>query len=143
MGTKKEVEGYDEDSGDENINDGSSSDSDSENESGTDEKKDEANDSEDEKLKEKIQSKKQSSGTPTSSSSSTKKKESTSSTMKNNTKSNSRVSFGGIDSLLKPAIKLDLKTLGFDVRSSEEEGWLELVLSYPAISRRLLMVQLG
>ena len=143
MGTKKEVEGYDEDSGDENINDGSSSDSDSESESGTDEKKDEANDSEDEKLKEKIQSKKQSSGTPTSSSSSTKKKESTSSTMKNNTKSNSRVSFGGIDSLLKPAIKLDLKTLGFDVRSSEEEGWLELVLSYPAISRRLLMVQLG
>ena len=152
------MEGYEEDSDDgvdettTKLDSDIDSDSDSEDDIKGKKKKDavdsDGGDSDDEKLRLKVQKKKQSATTSTSSSTSTKN-QSTASATKNNTKSNLRVSFGGsglesgsTGGSVK-ATKIDSKSLGFDVRSNEEDGWIEIVLSYPAISRRLLMVQLG
>jgi hypothetical protein len=62
-------------------------------------------------------------------------------------KKTSRVSFGtGSGPLIPPhttPFKKSALGLGGQVGYDEEQGWVEMLLSYPATSRRLLMVQLG
>ena len=62
-------------------------------------------------------------------------------------KKTSRVSFGtGSGPLIPPhttPFKKSALGLGGQVGFDEEQGWVEMLLSYPATSRRLLMVQLG
>lgn len=59
-------------------------------------------------------------------------------------KKTSRVSFGtGAGPLIPPHTTPFRKSMGGEVGYDEEQGWVEIMLSYPATSRRLLMVQLG
>ena len=69
--------------------------------------------------------------------------------MKTPAKKSSRVSFGtgqqstlGIPHHTTAGMKKSL-SLGGEVGYDESEGWIEMLLSYPATTRRLLMVQLG
>jgi hypothetical protein len=148
VGSKKEIDGYEEESDDEageeldgengKENIGSDSDSDDEKE-----KKKKSTDSDDDSDEETAPQKSSSSSAksvPASSSSS-------SSSFKTPSRKSSRVSFGtglvGMTSHATTPFSKSSLGLGGEVGYDEEEGWVEMLLSYPATSRRLLMVQLG
>ena len=149
VGSKKEIDGYEEESDDEageeldgengkeNIGSDSDSDDDKEN------KKKKSTDSDDDSDEETAPQKSSSSSAKTAPASSS----SSSSSFKTPSKKSSRVSFGtglvGMTSHATTPYSKSSLGLGGEVGYDEEEGWVEMLLSYPATSRRLLMVQLG
>ena len=152
VGSKKEIDGYEEESDDEageeadvdngKENIGSDSDSDSDEKNKNKKKTDSDDDSDEDAAPQKSSSAKSVSATASSSSSS-----SSSSNFKTPAKKSSRVSFGtglvGMSSHATTPFSKSSLGLGGEVGFDEEEGWVEMLLSYPATSRRLLMVQLG
>ena len=153
VGTKKEVEGYDEASDEEieavkGLENNDDSDNEVEDGEGNERTKMavegegeiESDDDSDDEGDSKPSSTKQSSASSSTSSSNKNQ-------LQKNTKNNSRVSFGGTSTATstkkKSNVKIDIISSGLEVKSDEDEGWLEIILSYPASSRRLLMVQLG
>ena len=154
VGSKKEIDGYEEESDDEAGEEGdvengkesigSDSDSDSDEKSKNKKKTDSDDDSDEDSAPQKSSSTKSVSATASASSSSSS---SSSSTFKTPAKKSSRVSFGtglvGMSSHATTPFSKSSLGLGGEVGSDEEEGWVEMLLSYPATSRRLLMVQLG
>jgi hypothetical protein len=145
VGSKKEIDGYEEESDDEageevdgengKENIGSDSDSDD------DKEKKKSTDSDDDSDEETAPQKSSSSSAKTAPTSSS------SSSFKTPSKKSSRVSFGtglvGMTSHATTPFSKSSLGLGGEVGYDEEEGWVEMLLSYPATSRRLLMVQLG